>query len=57
MKKGEVVDEKSILTRTLVRKRQKLHNLTHSDTDKGGDVVIRFVPLWKWLLREEGVFS
>ena len=24
---------------------------------KEGDVVIRFVPLWKWLLREEGVFS
>jgi hypothetical protein len=57
MKKGEVVDEKCILTQYFIRKRQKLNNLTHSDTDKGGDVVIRFVPLWKWLLREEGVFS
>lgn len=28
------------------------------ETDlKEGDVMIRFVPLWKWLLREEGVFA
>ncbi len=35
MKKGEVVDEKCILTQYFIRKRQKLNNLTHSDTDKG----------------------
>jgi predicted AAA+ superfamily ATPase len=24
---------------------------------KEGDAMIRFVPLWKWLLREEGVLA